>query len=178
MRDLYFNFLRIIKSPSLWLRKVSLGKACRIELSSFISKSKIGKYNYIGHGCVIDKAEIGNYCSIAAYVMIGGAEHPIDWWSTSFRLSDATPKKITTIEDDVWIGTKATIKQGIKIGRGAVVGSHAVVLDDVPAYAIVVGIPAKIIRYRFDQEKIKNLVATEYWTECPDEAKAILKKLI
>jgi acetyltransferase-like isoleucine patch superfamily enzyme len=178
MRDLYFWLLRIMKSPSLLLRKVALGKGCRIELSAFISKSRIGKFNYIGHGCVIDRAEIGNYCSIAAYVMIGGAEHPIEWWSTSFRLSRPSPKKLTVIEDDVWIGNKATIKQGIKIGRGAIIGSHAVVLENVPPYAIVVGIPAKVIRFRFDEKQIAKVSFTKFWEMDPSQAQKYLGNLL
>ncbi|MGZ3774654.1 MAG: CatB-related O-acetyltransferase [Bdellovibrio sp.] len=159
------------------MKRVKLGVGNRIEKGVFLSKSHIGSYNYIGHYSIIDKTKIGNYCSIAAHTMIGGSEHPYQWWSMSFRLCRVEEKPLTVIEDDVWIGTKATIRRGVRVGRGAVIGSHAVVLEDVPPYAIVVGTPAKILKYRLSSEQISKLEQTKYWELNPEDAKARLSSL-
>ena len=77
-------------------------------------------------------------------------------------LQDIATKKVT-IGNDVWIGIKATIMPNITIGDGAVIGANAVVTKDVPPYAVVVGVPAKIIKYRFDEEIIKDLLELKWW---------------
>jgi serine acetyltransferase len=68
-----------------------------------------------------------------------------------------------TIENDVWIGAKATVMSGIKIGNGAVVAAGSVVTKDVPPYAIVAGNPAKIVKYRFDESQIEKLLQISWW---------------
>ena len=126
--------------------------------------------------------EIGQFCSISDDVIIGGAEHPIDWVSTSpvfqnvrhsgprrkFAEFDFEGIKRTIIGNDVWIGKRAIIKAGIRIGDGAVIGSGSVVTKDVPPFAIVGGVPAKIIKYRFDEDTIKDILQSEWWN-LPDE---------
>ncbi|MEN0057466.1 MAG: CatB-related O-acetyltransferase [Bdellovibrio sp.] len=143
----------------------------------FISKSVVGNYNYIGHFSVIDSTVLGNYCSIGAGAMIGGAEHPYQWWSTSFRLGKGAKKPQTVIEDDVWIGAKSTLRAGIRVGRGAVIGAHTLVLKDVPPYSIVVGSPARTLRERFNQKQIAKVEQTRYWEKNPREAMAILRDI-
>ncbi|MBN2730379.1 MAG: CatB-related O-acetyltransferase [Bacteroidales bacterium] len=104
--------------------------------------------------------------------------HPTDLISTSpifyakdnplrERLTDPTKiqeHKQTIIGNDVWIGVDALIMDGIRIGNGAIIGAKALVVKDVPAYAIVGGIPAHIIRYRFDENTIKLLEETQWWS--------------
>ena len=121
--------------------------------------------------------EIGNFCSIASDVNIGLEEHTLQNISTSpifTEVDNATgyswikknhfiPFKRTYIGNDVWIGFRASIKSGVKIGNGAVIATGAVVTKDVPPYAIVGGVPAKIIRYRFSEEIINELQKTEWW---------------
>lgn len=113
---------------------------------------------------------IGNYCSIAGEVrFILGADHPLNRISTyPFRHNiihngiDAISKGDIIIEDDVWIGQRAIIMSGIHIGQGAVIAAGAVVTKDVPPYAIVGGVPAKVIKYRFEPEKIEELLKVDY----------------
>jgi hypothetical protein len=72
-------------------------------------------------------------------------------------------KERTIIEDDVWIGRGVTVLQGVRMGVGSVAAAHAVVREDVPPYAIVGGVPAKVIRYRFDESTIKRLIESQWW---------------
>lgn len=124
-----------------------------------------------------NKIIIGNYCSLAHDVTIfAGGNHPYHYITThplklhfgladfeewSKDCGDETDK--TIIGHDVWLGHGATILSGVTIGNGAIVGARAVVASDVPAYAIVVGNPAKVIRYRFDEKTILKLQEIAWW---------------
>jgi len=137
---------------------------------------KIGKHTFIGNDTIIDSCkEIGAFCSISSDVKIGLRNHPIDWISTSpvfyskYRnwtnktFYDEKYEKTVIIEDDVLISANVIIINGIKIGRGAIIGAGAIVTKDVPPYAIVAGNPAKIIRYRFNEELIKKIEFSKWW---------------
>lgn len=114
---------------------------------------------------------IGNYCSIAANVtFLLGHDHRVDYLSTfpykaevlHVQKSEAISKGDIIIDDDVWIGYRAIIMSGVHIGQGAVIAAGAVVTKDVPPYAIVGGIPAKIIKYRFEAKIINKLLKIDY----------------
>ena len=122
----------------------------------------LGKYNSIGRDC--------NFFL--------HANHRPDWVTTSSMLLGPVNKDIENmmfdmghpswkgdiiVENDVWIGAKSTIMSGIKIGNGAVIGATATVTKDVPPYAIVVGNPGKIIKYRFTETQIEKLLAIKWW---------------
>lgn len=137
-------------------------------------KVKVGKYTY-GEICASlpnssNELIIGNFCSIADNVeFLLGADHPINLISTypfkSMILKngiDAITKGNIEIEDDVWIGNDSIILSGVRIGQGAVVAAGAVVTKDVPPYAIVGGVPAKVIKYRFEPEMIEELLKVDY----------------
>ena len=130
-----------------------------------VGKCSYGELNVVSFG---DKTKliIGNYVSISEEVtFLLDVEHYTDKLSTyPFRVKilhecqfEAFSKGDIVVEDDVWIGYGATIMSGVHIGKGAVIASGAVVVKDVPAYAIVGGVPAKLIRYRFDNETIKQI---------------------
>ena len=152
-------------------------------LDSYIEDGRIsvGKYTYFDERITFglwqaeDKIAIGKFCSLAKDITIfGGGEHFTNR-VTAFpfvlmfaedrpqRLIDARNKGTTTIGHDVWIGFGATIMSGVKIGDGAVIGAKAVVASDVPNYAIAVGNPARVIRYRFSAQTIEKLLKLKWW---------------
>ncbi len=161
----------------------TIHKTAKINSGATIVDSSINRYTYTCYDDEIVNCEIGQFCSISDEVVIGGAEHPIEWVSTSpvfQNVKHAGPKKRfskhdyegiprTFIGNDVWIGRRAIIKAGVNIGDGAVVGSGAVVTKDVPPYAIVAGVPAKVIKYRFDEDTIAQLLVTKWWDFSDEE---------
>ena len=114
---------------------------------------------------------IGNFCSIGEGVkFLLNVDHPVHTISTypfKVRYLESVPNEAISkgdiqIDDDVWLGYGATILSGVHIGQGAVVAAGAVVTKDVPPYAIVGGVPAKIIKYRFEPELIESLLTVDY----------------
>ena len=144
--------------------------------------TKIGNYNYIGNHVVFTKALLGSYCSIADNVVIGPGDH--DYRNISTRSivlsSDARnhfTDKPVTIGNDVWIGVNAVILRGVKIGNGAVIASGAVVNRDVPDFAVVGGVPSKVIKYRFSESMIKKITDSKWWEKDLSDAKRIVAEL-
>jgi acetyltransferase-like isoleucine patch superfamily enzyme len=178
LKKLIYLIRFLFNYPKYVLKKSSIHYSTRIEGGCWITNSRIGKFNYIGPRCIFNRVKMSNYCSIAPHVQIGGMEHSWWWGSTSTRISaQCIDKYDTIIGDDVWIGANAVIKQGIKIGRGSVIGAAAVVLEDIPPYSIAAGIPAKIIRPRFNDSLIKLIEKTRYWELDPKQAKLILSQV-
>lgn len=139
---------------------------------------EIGAYSYIQTHTTCYCADIGPFCSIAPEVFIGLVDHPTRFISSSPVFYDNTqplphafigaplasahlPR--TVVGADVWIGRRAMLKAGVKIGVGAVVGAGALVTKDVAPYSIVVGAPAKVLRMRFEPSIINGLLRTGWW---------------
>jgi acetyltransferase-like isoleucine patch superfamily enzyme len=147
----------------------------RIYCQLITGDVKIGKYSYIGAGGEINNAEIGRFCSIATNVNIGASSHPLHWLSTHPFQYDSNlfktpnfpgnyPKDAkAVIGNDVWIGSGVIVKSGIIIGDGAVIGAGSIVTRSIPAYAVAVGNPARILKYRFDAEIIQKLLTLKWW---------------
>lgn len=160
------------------LRHSSVHPTSKIGSGSSIVCCSFDRYSYCGSDCLMVNVRIGAFCSIADNVIIGVAQHPMDWVSTSpvfqntrhsgpqkrFCRKEVATSPQTVIGSDVWIGNGVKIKAGVTIGHGAVVGMGSVVTKDVEPYSIVAGCPAKHIRYRFDKEIITKLLATQWWT--------------
>jgi len=179
IKYVFYYFLFIVRLPKFLIRKNKIPIHNKISGNAFISECHLGKYNFIGRNTVLRLTKIGNYCSIAAGVQIGGMEHPYWFGSTSPILFQdiIINEETTVIEDDVWIGANSIVKRGVKIGRGAVIGASSLVLQDVPAYSIVVGTPAKLIKMRFDQKVINEIKISRYWLQKPSKARKKLNSI-
>ena len=145
---------------------------------------QIGAFTLIGSGR-IGHCKIGRYCSIANGVDIASDQHPTDWLSSSMvqyvpnvhgwgdwlkrHNYDYNSTKNTFLSNstvdigDVWIGQGVFIKSGVKIGDGAIIGAHSVVINDIPPYSIAVGVPAVVKKKRFDELTIEKLLELKWW---------------
>jgi len=143
-------------------------------------------YDFIG-----DKLIIGKFCQIAAGVefVMNGANHQMNavstfpfytlegWEMKPPAASDMPFKGDTVIGNDVWIGQNATILPGVHIGDGAIIGANSVVASDIEPYSIVVGNPAKLIRYRFDGELTSLLLKFKWWDKPVEEINSLIPLL-
>lgn len=144
---------------------------------------QLGDYSYVQNDVDIVLANIGKFVSIASHVRINPSNHP--WWRPSlhhfsyrpqkFELSECVDNSVfewraenrVDIGHDVWIGHGAIIMSGVNIGNGAIVGSGSVVTKDVPAWTIVVGNPARVLRPRFDNEEYALQLEQLAWWHWP-----------
>jgi len=161
-------------------------KNLQVGASSY-GQVTVGQFGYVAREQSIT---VGKYCSIAHSVMFNkGPNHRMDWITqfpfllNSRLLTNTKPEALDPVRDgredtvcegpivignDVWIGYGATIMANVTIGDGAVIASNAIVTKDVPPYAVVGGVPAKIIKYRFDPETIEKLLEMKWW-DWPEE---------
>ncbi len=173
------KLLRLVNRPAL--RNCLIDKTAKVGTGSNCIGVQMGRYSYMGKNNSVANTNIGSFCSIASYCAIGGGAHPLDMVSTSpvfycgknvfnrnFGEIKTEINRPVVIGNDVWIGEAVFINDGITIGDGAIIGAHSVVTHDVPAYSIVAGAPAKVIRYRFAPEAIEKLLKTKWW-EWPEE---------
>jgi acetyltransferase-like isoleucine patch superfamily enzyme len=159
------------------IRSSNLQDFVKIDRSTLIHHSDIGRCSYIGAFGMVFKSKIGKYCSISYGVTIGPPEHNYNKVTTHPFLYDSFYNMLPqesllentkfdedlTIGNDVWIGCGVTILRGVTVGHGAVIGANALVNKDVPPYAIVAGNPARIIKYRFEPDIIEKLLDISWW---------------
>ena len=162
-----------------------LDKHTAIQRNNIIHNSKFGKHSYTGMNSVILHSNIGHFCSISWNITIGGANHDYSRVTTNSFIYDINSplnigkkaynryKSKCVINNDVWIGANSIILRNVEVGSGAVIGANSVVTKDVPPYAIVVGNPAKIIKYRFNKIIIEKLLESQWW-DFPDK---VIKKI-
>lgn len=161
----------------LTLYEADMADSARVGHGSMVVHSAIGAYSYLGMRCIVAHTTIGKFCSIASDVTIGTGSHPIaknvamhplfylrrepEW---NFVETDRHIEfKPTAVGNDVWIGNKVVVMDGVKIGDGAVLGAGAVVTRDVEPYGIYAGVPARLIRFRFEPKQIEQLLKLQWW---------------
>jgi acetyltransferase-like isoleucine patch superfamily enzyme len=149
-----------------------------------LQATRLGDYSYVQARSVLCNAEVGPFCSIASDVVVGLAAHPTHLVSTSpvfydpqqplpaffareRSFTDNLPR--TEIGADVWIGQGALLRAGVRVGTGAVIAAGAVVTADVSPYAIVAGVPARVLRRRFDDPTCDRLLASRWWLKSREE---------
>lgn len=151
-----------------------------------LSECLFGKGSYIGTGCMLKKTKVGRFCSLGSNIWVSDGNHPTsEYVSTypaffrkgefcgyNFGANDIFEEHSYTCKDhkwlceignDVWIGDSVLILNGVKIGDGAIIAAGSVVTKDVSSYSIVGGVPAKILRYRFEKDQIKWLEEIKWW---------------
>lgn len=182
------NYLKLQKFRKKWIKD----NPTNFTVPMKIYDSQVVRIGQNTYGAIdllqnnnLSRLIIGNYCSIASNsLFVLDSEHRVDTISTyPFKVKilgekeEATSKGDIVVGDDVWIGARAIIMSGVTIGQGAVVAAGAVVTKDVPPYAIVGGVPAKVIKFRFEQEIIDELLKVDYSRLTKEEIKSHLDEL-
>lgn len=178
-----FSFVRSERADTF------LGKFTKVYPPYFLYGVQLGDYTYIAKNSSISNCSIGKFCSIGPNFCCGLGLHPTNGISTAPMFYSTAKQngttlckenKIeeslhTTIGNDVFIGVNVTILDGVTISDGAVIGAGAVVTKDIPPYAIAVGVPAKVVKYRFDDETIKAMLEKQWWNGKEEDLQQVEK---
>jgi acetyltransferase-like isoleucine patch superfamily enzyme len=158
-------------------QNVVVEEGVRIYGSSALFNCTIGRGSYVS-SARLSNVQIGAFCSVGHDALVGGlGRHPTDMLSThpafysnlgqsglvfADKQHFAEQAKVT-VGNDVWIGARAIVLDGLDVGDGAIIAAGAVVTKDVPAYSIVAGVPARVLRLRFSDDEVKTLQELEWW---------------
>src|ERR1035437_1773684 len=174
-------------SSSASLSDCNLGQNISIGDRCYLYKVAIGDFTYLSKDVTVMNTIIGKFCSIAQGVLISGGNHPSKTFVSTSPVFFSQGKQCgvtfsdgkyfremgnTKIGNDVWIGANAVVKDDINVGDGAIIGAGAIVTKDVAPYSIVIGNPAKVIRYRFELEEIDFLLRFRWWEKGEEWLKA------
>ncbi|MDR1738863.1 MAG: CatB-related O-acetyltransferase [Candidatus Symbiothrix sp.] len=171
------------------LHKAKLGNHVKLYAPYNINNVEIDDYTYVATNAIIAWTKIGKFCSIGPNLVCGWGVHPTQGISTAPMfystlkqngISISNSNKIEehkeiTIGNDVFIGANVTILDGVSIGNGAVIGAGAVVSKDIPPYAIAVGCPIQIKKYRFEDSVVDKLLQIKWWNFSEDQLQNVEK---
>ncbi|MDX1931839.1 MAG: DapH/DapD/GlmU-related protein [Capsulimonadales bacterium] len=165
--------------PTARVHDSELGIYTWVGPRTSVVETVFGDYSYVVNDSQIIYARIGKFCSIAAATRLNPGNHPLDraalhhwtYRSVSYGLGEEDDADFfewrrshqVTLGDDVWIGHGATVVPGVRIGTGAAVGAGAVVTKEIPAFAVAVGVPARVIRFRFEEKVRDALLRIAWW---------------
>lgn len=182
----YINSRKVLlKNKNKHLKIGYLTDLLNVEIGNYntfydnvkITNSKVDDYVYVSPETIIMFSEIGKFCSIGPRVRIGMPMHPTHYIST-FPIFYSAGKQCqftfaeknyfvehgsVKIGNDVWIGANAIVMSNVTIGDGAIIAAGAIVTKDVEPYSIVGGIPARLIRHRFEEHEIEKLLKAKWW---------------
>lgn len=148
-------FLNMYLSRKMKLSSYGIG--CQLGKNSKAANVVLGRYASFGPYCEFNSPlVIGDLTMLSSEVLVIGQDH--DAFNSELPMRIAFPKTerpLTVIESDCWIGARVTIMEGVRIGRGSVIGANSVVTKSIPPYSIAVGIPAKVIKQRFNDQDMK-----------------------
>lgn len=165
--------------PTARLRESAMGRWCELSAGASLAYSTLGDWSYLMEGVQVAHAAIGRFCAVAAGTRINAPNHPMERASlhrftyvpeyyfageardAAFFAGRAAAR--VTVGNDVWIGNGVTVLPGVAVGDGAVLAAGAVVTRDVEPYAIVAGVPARFLRWRFPPEVAARLAALAWW---------------
>lgn len=160
------------------VRQSTFGAYCEVGARTKVAESSFADYAYVANDADIIYTTVGRFCSIAAHTRINPGNHPLErvalshftYRSSAYGLGeddaaffDWRRTSRVSLGNDVWIGHGAVVLAGVTLGNGAAIGAGAVVSHDVPPFAIAVGVPAKLLRFRFPPEIVEILERIAWW---------------
>lgn len=158
-------------------RRCKLGAGTHVKAQAVLRRANLGQRCYVNRGAEIYETDMGPFCSVGQMAQIGPNEHLTDEMTTcnalygpvlDAKLAERNAQP-TTVGADVWIGSRAVILRGTRVGTGVIIAAGAVVTKDVPDYAIVAGLPGRVIRKRFSDPVVTQLLDSEWWTRPPGQ---------
>jgi phosphonate metabolism protein (transferase hexapeptide repeat family) len=165
--------------PTAVVRETTLGRWTSVGARTRIMESALGDYSYAMEDCDIIYTQMGKFCSVASHVRINPGNHPLwraalhhfTYRSAAYGLTQDDDERFfqwrrvhrVVLGHDVWIGHGAVVLPGVRIGTGAAVGAGSVLTKDVPAFTVVAGVPARVIRRRFSPDVEASLMRIRWW---------------